>query len=94
MEKSKCSDACFLHDAFTKRLEMAEEATKITQDLKDAVRNLSDNVADLHQAVIRISHERNRSMPTGVRLSIYAPSILVTVATAMWIYGNIGAVLH
>jgi hypothetical protein len=94
MENQKCEENCSFRDEFAKRLETAENTIKITLDLKDAVRNLSDNVANLHQTVVRISHERNQSMPAGVRLSIYAPSILVTIATAMWIYENIGAVLR
>lgn len=91
METSKCDNTCIFHEKFAERLKTMEDAVKITADLKDAVRNLTDNVAKLHQAVINLSHERNNSMPASVRISIMIPSFLVSVSCALWIYGQMSA---
>lgn len=94
MDHQKCDSTCNFHETIVNRMKAMEDTAKISLDLKEAVKNLSDNVAALHQAVVKMAAERNNSMPISVRVFIAVPSLLITVATLVWLHEHAGALLN
>lgn len=72
-----------------KRMKALEDSARLTTDLKETLRHLSDNVAALHQAVVEVSTRRNEAMPWSVRWAIWTPSVLVTIASCVWLAGHL-----
>jgi hypothetical protein len=73
-----------------KRVGEMEDAAKITTDLKEAVRHLAENVAILHQAVVKMTAQRNEAMPGSVRVMILIPSVFITLSTLVWLFEHAG----
>lgn len=73
-----------------KRVAAMEDTAKISLDLKEAVRHLAENVAILHQAVVKMATQRNEAMPGSVRVMILVPSVFVTLSTLVWLYEHAG----
>lgn len=72
------------------RMKAIEEAIKVATDLKEAVINLTDNVAELHQAVMQMSiQQKSENMSASIRAFIIVPSILVSVSSILWIFERI-----
>lgn len=79
------SCTCDFHSALMRRMSALEDAAKLTSELKQTLRHLSDNVAALHQAVVQISAQRSEAMPRSVRWAIWVPSVLVSAVSGIWL---------
>jgi len=67
------------------RVKALEDSARLSTELKEAVRHLSENVAALHQAVVKMAAQRNEAMPQSVRIAVIVPSLLVTAASCVWL---------
>lgn len=76
-----------------KRVGALEVAAKSSAELRETLLHLSDNVAALHQAVVKLSCQRNESMPTSVRIAIAVPSVIVTMASSVWLIEQMARLL-
>lgn len=79
-----CENTCSSHSKLMDRMRAMEEAAKTSSDLKDAVKHLAENVAILHQTVVRMAAEQKEAVPKSVKVAVFIPSVLLSVASIVW----------